>query len=78
MVEQATAAARSLAGEADELARQVGRFKLDADRNGRAANSSGASAARKPERRVGTAPRSPALRAVGNTALAADDDWSEF
>jgi methyl-accepting chemotaxis protein len=78
MVEQATAAARSLAGEADELARQVGRFKLDADRNGRAAHSSGASAARKPERRVGTAPRSPALRAVGNTALAADDDWSEF
>ena len=78
MVEQATAAARSLAGEADELARQVGRFKLDADRNGRAVNSSGASAVRKPERRVGTAPRSPALRAVGNTALAADDDWSEF
>ena len=74
MVEQATAAARSLAGEADELARQVSQFKLDRDGRGAPA------AASKPSKRdAGTARRGPALRTVGNAALAAEaDDWSEF
>ena len=74
MVEQATAAARSLAGEADELARQVSQFKLDRDGRGSPA------AASKPSKRdTGAARRGPALRTVGNAALAADaEDWSEF
>ena len=79
MVEQATAAARSLAGEADELAQQIGRFKLEAERRTRADHVASSATARMPERKSGSAKRGPALRTVGNAALAADaDDWSEF
>ena len=79
MVEQATAAARSLAGEADELARQIGEFKLDADVSMRPDHGVAAAKTRKPESKSGSARRGAALRSVGNVALAADaEDWSEF
>ena len=80
MVEEATAAARSLAVEADSLAREVARFKLDTT-----------SSARQPvpvvhqlQDRVANASRSmarPARRKSSGTAVAAavsNDDWSNF
>jgi len=79
MVEQATAAARSLAGEADELALQIGEFKLEGGAN--MAGDVGVAAAkmRKPQAKSGSTQRGPTLRSVGNAALAVDaDDWSEF
>jgi len=79
MVEEATAAARSLAGEADELAQQIGRFKLEAEGRARASRSAAPATVRTAERKNSSANRGPALRTVGNAALAADaDDWSEF
>lgn len=80
MVEQSTAAARSLAGEADELARLVARFKLDskaatpamAESRGQRAPSPVSSSS--PARKPATAPA-----VSGNLAIAIDeDDWSEF
>jgi methyl-accepting chemotaxis protein len=84
MVEQATAAARSLAEEADELARQVARFNLgDAvaarltppavttsvhGLQDRAAKA-GREIARNTRRRVASA---------GAVRIVADDDWSDF
>ena len=73
MAEEATAAARILATEADELATLVSRFRLNAT----------TSAAPAPRRDTASAPR-PApkvIRTVGALALsseAADDDWNEF
>ena len=73
MAEEATAAARILATEADELATLVSRFRLNAT----------TSAAPAPRRDAAYAPR-PApkvIRTVGALALsseAADDDWNEF
>ncbi|MDE1915772.1 MAG: methyl-accepting chemotaxis protein [Sphingomonadales bacterium] len=76
MVEQSTAAARSLAGEAQELATIVARFKTGAYDNA--------------PMRFGTGAPGPARRAapppvVGNLALKpvapaieSNDDWSEF
>ena len=79
MVEQATAAARSLAGEADELARQIGEFKLAGGANIRGDAGMASAKTRKPQAKSGSTQRGPALRSVGNAALAADaDDWSEF
>jgi methyl-accepting chemotaxis protein len=79
MVEEATAAARSLAGEADELAHQIGRFRLEADSRVRTSRGAATAMARTAERKSSSANRGPALRAVGNAALAAEaDDWSEF
>ena len=81
MVEQATAAARSLSEEADELARQVARFRID---------DAPAAAAPKTQvhqlqARAAKAGRQIAMKAgrrgatVGNAALAdRDDDWSTF
>ena len=83
MVEQATAAARSLSEEADELARQIARFRIDGDAPAAAGQRSapvhqlqaraaqaGREIARKAARRGAT---------VGNAALADQDgDWSEF
>jgi len=72
MVEQSTAAARSLASEAEALADVVGRFKLGGDA---------------PARRAPAKPRAVAQRQArapmvsGNLALqsgGSDDDWSEF
>ncbi len=73
MVEESTAAARSLAGEADELARLMTRFKMGSD----AAVSAPAPA---PSAKRATAPKAASAPAVsGNLALAVDqDDWSEF
>ena len=79
MVEQATAAARSLAGEADELARQIGEFRLEDGVSMVRAGGAVAAKTRRPQAKSGPAQRGPALRSVGNAALAADaDDWSEF
>ncbi len=79
MVEQATAAARSLAGEADELAREIGLFKLDGGANILGDAGMAPVKTRKPQAKSGSAQRGPALRSVGNAALAATaDDWSEF
>ena len=75
MVEQTTAAARTLASEADELASLVGRFRL---RSGQAHISRSAAPSRA-SRSVAKA--RPAPRVVGNLALSAtadEDDWSEF
>jgi len=75
MAEEATAAARILATEADELATLVSRFRLN--------TTASASAAPAPRRDTASAPRSApkVIRTVGALALsseAADDDWNEF
>ena len=78
MVEEATAAARSLASEADQLSRLVARFRTG-DVGGAAANDT---TVHQLQRRAQTAkPRMPRaiLSSRGNAAVAADlDDWSEF
>ncbi len=82
MVEESTAAARSLAAEADELARHVARFKIDA--NG--SHGSGAAQSTRPvvhqlQQRAADAGRRIASqsRRSGSAAVAvAADDWSEF
>ena len=77
MVEQATAAASSLASEVGEMTRQIARFRtgsglaapVSAGR-GKPASAAGG------DRRV---PRPAPLRVVGNAAVAVvEDDWSEF
>ncbi len=72
MVEEATAAARSLASEADGMARQIDTFRigsLPADRSSAAASS-------RPAARTAPLPRG---RGAGNTALAmTEEDWSSF
>ncbi len=78
MVEEATAAARSLSAEADELARQVARFRMSEGEapkpipavhqlQNRAADA-GRRIARSARRSAGG----------GAAAVAASDDWSEF
>lgn len=77
MVEQTTAAARTLASEADELASLVGRFRL---KSGQAHISRSATPSRAAPRPAAKAAR-PAPRVVGNLALSSqadEDDWSEF
>jgi methyl-accepting chemotaxis protein len=66
MVEETTAASRMLADQTEELFGLVSRFRLS--------ESSEASpqAERAPRRAA------PAYRTAGATALAADDDWTEF
>ncbi len=75
MVEQATAAARSLAEEADSLARQVTRFQI----TNAAPASPAASPVHQLQARAARQMAQPAVtaRVSGNVALA-DDDWSEF
>lgn len=72
MVEQATAAARSLASEADGMTRQIASFRI---------GSLSKPVAPKPQPAEPT-PRpapTPRPRVAGNTALAIDDDdWSTF
>ncbi|MFO1260722.1 MAG: methyl-accepting chemotaxis protein [Sphingomonadaceae bacterium] len=69
MVEESTAAARSLAGEAEELTQLITRFKL----------GGGMPTMSKPHNIVSTSISRPAPRISGNLALSADaDDWSEF
>ena len=80
MVEEATAAARSLAVEADALAREVARFKLDAS----FATRPPAPVVHQLQDRVATASRTmarPARRANNGGAAPApvsNDDWSNF
>lgn len=75
MVEQSTAAARSLANEADELAQLVTRFSV----SGMESSVNPTRATPKPKK-APSAARSPAPHAsAGNLALAVnEDDWSEF
>jgi methyl-accepting chemotaxis protein len=70
MVEQSTAAARSLADEANELTNMVGRFRTAGDTTGQVTKLA-------PPRRRAAAP-SP--RVEGNLALkpVAEGDWAEF
>jgi methyl-accepting chemotaxis protein len=78
MVEQATAAARSLASDADDLNRQVAGFQIGAPSAPRAAAS--APAVRPTAAAAATAPAhapAPRPRSVGNLALK-EDDWSAF
>lgn len=81
MVEEATAAARSLAEEADELARQVARFTL----NDQPRATSAANVVHKLQTRAAKAGQDIARTARRRTASGgaaaaalADDDWSEF
>jgi len=76
MVEEATAAARSLAAEADTLARQIGRFNLGRQ----AAAAPSANPVHQLQARASNVQRSGRPATHGNTALAVqnDDDWSEF
>ncbi|MFM6932313.1 MAG: methyl-accepting chemotaxis protein [Novosphingobium sp.] len=76
MVEESTAAARSLADDAGNLAELVGQFRTGQDHGAMAAP-----AARRPAPRRRAAPPPPVLH--GNVALKAepashDDDWTEF
>ncbi|MGP7795789.1 methyl-accepting chemotaxis protein [Sphingomonas sp. CLY1604] len=78
MVEEATAAARSLSAEADELARQVARFKIaagsEAPRTGSVVHQLQNRAADAGRRIARAARRSTG----GGAAAVAADDWSEF
>ena len=76
MVEEATAAARSLAAEADQLAQEIGRFKL----GGGSAEVAASNPVHRLQARAAAAGRTGPLPTRGNTALAvaADNDWSEF
>ena len=86
MVEEATAAARSLAEEAETLNRQIAQFRLrDGQGSGAAANpvhrlqARAASATRAepaPRQEASFAPKKVA--AGGGGAMLAEDDWSEF
>ena len=72
MVEQSTAAARSLATEAEDLNQLITRFKLGGS------DTSASSQRARPSASNASA-RRPAARTSGNLALAVDtDDWSEF
>jgi methyl-accepting chemotaxis protein len=75
MVEEATAAARSLAAEADQLATQIGRFKLGETA---AAAPRSANPVHQLQARAGRVQRTAAPQSVGNAAVAVQDDWSEF
>lgn len=72
MVEESTAAARSLAEEAEQLSRQVSRFQMP---------QYGAPPLAQPVRAASAAPARPArvVSSIGNLALKGDDDdWTEF
>ncbi|MFS0773517.1 methyl-accepting chemotaxis protein [Sphingomonas sp. 1P08PE] len=78
MVEQSTAAARSLAGEADELANHVARFRLGSDTRTVAPVSFSPQAPRAaaPTRVVAKRPQTRGALAL---AIASEeDDWSKF
>ena len=74
MVEEATAAARSLAAEADTLANHIGRFNLG--EIAEVAPAQSANPVHQLQTRVSRAQRAP--RSIGNNAVAASEDWSEF
>ncbi|KTT69734.1 methyl-accepting chemotaxis protein [Sphingomonas endophytica] len=77
MVEEATAAARSLASEVDQMSRQIARFRVGD------ARTAPASPVHELQQRVAGAVRrggrTAPPRTAGNSALAVvEDDWSEF
>jgi len=78
MVEEATAAARSLSAEADELARQVARFRIGA----KDAPARPVPAVHQLQQRVAEASqrivRSGRRSGGGSAVAVAADDWSEF
>ena len=80
MVEQATAAARSLASEADALALEVTRFKL----GNQNASSGNGNVVHELQQRVAHSTRTtsrrlaPIARATGSAAPAKTEDWSSF
>ncbi|WP_267379766.1 MULTISPECIES: methyl-accepting chemotaxis protein [unclassified Sphingomonas] len=78
MVEESTAAARSLASDADELARHVARFRLAADERPVEA-SQPVAAPRRVAAPVRIVAKRPATRGALALAIEPDDsDWSKF
>ncbi|WCT75738.1 methyl-accepting chemotaxis protein (plasmid) [Sphingomonas naphthae] len=71
MVEESTAAARSLSHEADEMAMLVARFRLRGQ-------DSGVSPHRVPTNVPRSASAVPRPMVLGNLALKEQDDWNEF
>jgi methyl-accepting chemotaxis protein len=88
LVEESTAASHSLATESERLEQVVGRFSVSDGLSLQGSARHVASPARAPAAsspRPAPAPAAPVAPArpprpasVGNTALAQDDDWSEF
>ncbi|AXJ95027.1 MULTISPECIES: methyl-accepting chemotaxis protein [unclassified Sphingomonas] len=79
MVEEATAAARSLSAEADQLARQVARFRIEGDHAAPAATNPVHGLQRQAAEAGRRIARTGSPRHQGNAALAiAQEDWSEF
>ncbi|SEN79118.1 methyl-accepting chemotaxis protein [Sphingomonas gellani] len=79
MVEEATAAARSLAEEADGLAREVARFTLDGHAPAVSDGGTVHQLAPRAPARARSIARVARPQSSGNTALAvAQDDWAEF
>ncbi|MEH3123292.1 MAG: methyl-accepting chemotaxis protein [Sphingomonas phyllosphaerae] len=78
MVEEATAAARSLVEETDVMAREVGRFRLAAGAAGYAAPT--ASPVHQMQARAAAAGAriAASARSRGSAAVAVQEDWSEF
>ena len=82
MVEQATAASHSLSGEAEELARLVGQFRIGESvsapvlQAGRAQGA--AEEARRDHVREARSPCCPATMRRSTWLANAQDDWSEF
>lgn len=83
MVEQSTAAARSLAGEADELSALVARFQTGGHAGGHSSmaqpRASAAAPSRPAPRRVSHKPAAAVVH--GNLAIKADvddEDWTDF
>ena len=76
MVEEATAAARSLAAEVADMSSHIARFRVG---NERAAPASSVHELQHRAAATGRhIPKAAPPRAVGNTALAVADDWSKF
>jgi len=77
MVEEATAASRSLSAEADELSRQVARFKLAAGQDDRAPRAT-VHAMQERAARAGRRIARTSRRGGSAAAVATEDDWSAF
>ncbi len=78
MVEEATAAARSLSAEADELGRQVARFRVGSERPAPASTNTVHDLQRHAAEAGRRIARAVPPRGRGSVAVAASDDWSEF
>ncbi|MFM9829007.1 MAG: methyl-accepting chemotaxis protein [Sphingomonas sp.] len=79
MVEESTAAARSLAGEADELSALVARFQTGSHSGAALSRVSASAPARSAQRRAPQRASAPVVH--GNLAIKADvndEDWTEF